>query len=116
MNWDRRLALKGMMAALGVVSLATLFGAAQAPSKQIPTTASGEEPPDPKLDPKRTKTILEQNQKDIKKDIQRLFQLATELKDEVEKTDAINTLSLPLLKKTDEIERLARQIREKAKG
>lgn len=116
MNWDRRVAVKWMMGTLGAVSLATLFGAAQAPSRQVPTTASGEDSPDPKLDPKRTKTILEQNQKDIKKDIQKLFQLANELKDEVEKTDAINTLSLSLLKKTDEIERLARQIREKAKG
>ena len=116
MNCDRRKVMKGMMKTLGVVSFAALFGATRTPSQQTPTTASGEEPPDPRLDPKRTKTILEQNQKDIKKDIQKLFQLANDLKDEVEKTDAINTLSLPLLKKTEEIERLARQIREKAKG
>ncbi len=116
MNWDRRGAMKGMAGTFAVASLATLFGAAGTHSRQTPKTASGEEPSDPKLDPKRTKAMLEQNQKDIKKDIQKLFQLANELKDEVEKTDAINTLSLPLLRKTEEIERLARQIREKAKG
>lgn len=120
MNWHRRVAVKCMIGTFGAVSLTALCGASEAASQQVPATASGEESPDakldPRLDPKRTKIILEQKQKDIKKDIQRLFQLATELKDEIEKTDAVNTLSLPLLKKTDEIERLARQIRDKAKG
>ena len=111
----RRDALRLLSGTLGAMIVAPLFAEAQS-AKQSPPTASGEETPDPKLDPKRTKAILEQNQKDLKKDIQKLFQLASDLKDEAEKTDAINTLSLPLLKKTEEIERLARQIREKAKG
>ncbi len=116
MNLPRRDALKWVAGTLSAMALGASLVRGQAASKQIPATASGEEPPDSKLDPKRAKSILEQNQKDLKKDIQKLFQLATELKDEAEKTDAINTLSLPLLKKTEEIERLARQIREKAKG
>ena len=116
MHWERRDAVKWMLGTLGAMSFAARFGVAQTPLRQVPTTASGEDSPDAKLDPKRSKNVLEQNQKDIKKDIQKLFQLATELKDEVEKTDAINTLSLPLLKKTEDIEKLARQIREKAKG
>jgi hypothetical protein len=115
MNLLRRDALKWLSGTLGAIIVAAFFAEAQS-AKQAPVTASGEETPDPKLDPKRTKTILEQNQKDLKKDIEKLFQLATDLKDEVEKTDSINTLSLQLLKKTEEIERLARQIREKAKG
>ena len=63
-----------------------------------------------------TKTILEANQKDIKKNVERLYQLASELKTEVEKTDSVQVLSLALLKKTEEIEKLAKDIRSRAKG
>jgi hypothetical protein len=67
----------------------------------------------PKLDPK---LILEANQKEIKKNVERLYDLASELKAEVEKTDSVRVLSLAMLKKTDEIEKLAKEIRSRAKG
>ena len=63
-----------------------------------------------------TKVLLEENQKDIKKNVEKLFDLATQLKDQVEKTDATAVLSLAMVKKAEEIERLARQIKERAKG
>jgi hypothetical protein len=62
------------------------------------------------------KAILEQHQKDIKKDIEKLYDLATQLKTEVEKTDATSVLSLGMVKKAEEIEKLARQIKDHAKG
>ena len=63
-----------------------------------------------------TKSVLEQRQKDMKKDVDRLYQLASDLKAEVDKTDATAVLSLAMLKKTEEIEKLAKQIRDHAKG
>jgi len=66
-----------------------------------------------KIDPK---TILESNQKDIKKSVEKLYQLASELKAEVEKTDAVKVLSVVMLKKTEEIEKLAKEIRSRAVG
>jgi len=72
-----------------------------------------DDPNSPKI---ATKAILEANQKDIKKNVERLFQLASELKTEVEKTDSVQVLSLALLKKTEEIEKLAKDIRSRAKG
>jgi hypothetical protein len=63
-----------------------------------------------------TKAVLEQHQKDIKKDIEKLYDLATQLKTEVEKTDATSVLSLGMVKKAEEIEKLARQIKDHAKG
>jgi sugar-specific transcriptional regulator TrmB len=63
-----------------------------------------------------TKAMLEQRQKDIKKDIEKLFDLATQLKTEVEKTDATTVLSLGMVKKAEEIEKLAKQIKDHAKG
>ena len=65
--------------------------------------------PDPKL-------ILEANRKEIRKDVERLYDLASELKAEVEKTDSVQVLALAMLRKTDEIEKLAKEIRSRAKG
>ena len=118
MNGTRREVLKIAAGAAGFAALGAWSLRAQDPSERNPsrTTASGEANPDGMTDPKRVKAVLEQNQKDIKKNIEKLFQLASELKEEIEKTDATTTLSLAMVRKTEEIEKLAHQIREKTKG
>jgi len=82
-------------------------------------------PPDPSPDADASgsttlkspaKVALEANEKDIKKNIEKLFQLATDLKAEVEKTDSSQVLSLAMVKKAEEIEKLAREIKTRAKG
>ena len=60
--------------------------------------------------------MLEENQKDIKKKVQKLYELATELKGEVDKTDSSKVLSLNLVRKAEEIEKLAREIKNRSKG
>jgi hypothetical protein len=72
-----------------------------------------DDPNPPKIDPK---LILESNQKEIKKNVEKLYDLASELKAEVEKTDSVQVLSMAMLRKTEEIEKLAREIRSRAKG
>lgn len=72
-----------------------------------------EDPDEPKID---SKALLESNQKDIKKNIEKLYQLASELKAEVEKTDSVQVLSVVMLKKAEEIEKLAKGIRSRAIG
>ena len=72
-----------------------------------------EDPDEPKID---SKAMLEANQKDIKKNIERLYQLASELKAEVEKTDSVQVLSVVMVKKAEEIEKLAKGIRSRAIG
>jgi hypothetical protein len=81
--------------------------------RREPATADEGEGPNPAS---ATKALLEQRQKGIKKDVEKLFDLATELKNEVEKTDATAVLSMAMVKKTEEIEKLAKQIRDSAKG
>ncbi len=88
-------------------------GMGQAPGQSNPVTPPE---PDPALAESARKAMLEQNQKDIKKNVEKLYQLASELKEQVEKTDSATVLSLALLRKTEEIEKLARQIRDRAKG
>lgn len=54
-------------------------------------------------------------QQEIKKDTDALLALATELKQYVDKTNE-NTLSLDVIKKAEQIEKLAKTVREKMKG
>ncbi len=56
-----------------------------------------------------------QRQEEIKKDTDKLLKLATELKQSVDKTTE-NTLSLDVIKKAEEIEKLAKNVKEKMKG
>ena len=84
------------------------------PSPPDPTPDADESSAQPGKSP--TKTMLEANEKDIKKSIEKLYQLATDLKAEVEKTDSSQVLSLGMLKKAEEIERLAHDIKTRAKG
>jgi len=118
MDRTRRNALKILAGAVGIAALGARPAAGQDSSQRNPAgkSASGDPNPDPAADPKRAKALLEQNQKDIKKNIEKLFQLATELKDEVDKTDATTVLSMAMVRKAEDIERLAHQIKERAKG
>jgi hypothetical protein len=54
-------------------------------------------------------------QVELRMDVQRLYALSTELKDEVDRTNPDTVLSLSVLKRTQDIEKLAKQIRERAK-
>ena len=56
-----------------------------------------------------------QRQEEIKKDTEKLLELATELKQSVDKSSA-NTLSLDVIKKAEQIEKLAKTVKEKMKG
>ena len=77
-----------------------------------PQPSGPEVPPAPNID----KKILENNDKDIKKKVEQLYQLANELREEVEKTDSSKVLSLNLVKKAEEIEKLAHDIKNRSKG
>ncbi|HEV8075497.1 MAG TPA: hypothetical protein VGP66_06595 [Candidatus Acidoferrum sp.] len=72
--------------------------------------------PENPLAPPAEKRMLEENQKDIKKKVEKLYDLATELKAEVDKTDSSKVLSLNLVRKAEEIEKLARDIKNRSKG
>lgn len=63
----------------------------------------------------RDKALNKQRQADLKKDTDKLYQLATELKDAVDKTNE-NMLSVDVIKKADEIEKLAKEVRKKMKN
>lgn len=62
-----------------------------------------------------TSAQLRQNQRDIRKDVDQLFSLAQELKNLAAKDDAAQELSVGLIKKTEQIEKLAKKIHDLAR-
>lgn len=59
--------------------------------------------------------LNEERQRQLVKDTDKLLALATELKNEVDKTDK-NVLSIEVVKKATEIEKLAKSVKEKMKA
>ncbi len=70
--------------------------------------------PGPKQPDKRT--VDRQNQAEVKADVERLYQLIGELREQVQKSDVTSTLSISVVKKAKEIEKLAKQVKDRARG
>ena len=64
---------------------------------------------------KQAKEMNQERQATLKKDTEKLLQIATELKQQVDKTNE-NQLSLEVIRKTEEVEKLAKSIRDKMKN
>jgi len=67
------------------------------------------------MDREMAKKANQARQADLKRDTDKLLQLATELKKYVDKSNE-NVLSVEVLKKAEEIEKLAHRVKEKMKG
>ena len=57
-----------------------------------------------------------QNEKEFREGVEKLHQLTTEVRDELEKTMTTDVLSVRMVKKMEEIEKLAKSLKNKAKG
>ena len=113
MQRDRRAFLSRFAAALPSIGF---LWAGQRPPDQNPRTDPRPKEDDTTLAGPPAKAVLKENEKDIKKDIEKLYQLVGELKAEVEKTDSVQVLSVVMVKKAEEIEKLAKGIRSRAIG
>jgi hypothetical protein len=113
---SRRTFLGGLLTA----GLATGLAGELTPGQNPQLPQDPKNPPDGKpenpLAPPAEKRMLEENEKDIKKKVEKLYDLATELKAEVDKTDSSKVLSLNLVRKAEEIEKLARDIKNRSRG
>ncbi len=113
----RRMAGAATLAAAGV----WVSGEAQTPSpmpspnaprnQNVPGGFDG--PPLGRADRMQNNPLLQQQ---IAASVQQLYKLAVELKDEAEHTNMSATFSLNFVKKAQQIEKLAKQIKDKSKG
>ena len=87
------------------------------PSPNAPNPNSphriGDPEPTTGTDPKM---IDKQNQAEIRLEVQKLSDLVSELKEQIDKSDANSTLSISVVKKAQQIEKLAKQIKDRAKS
>jgi hypothetical protein len=93
------------------------LSAEQDSTLQLPGVAPPERH-DPWSDQQRREMEKKQNVKreqDIKRDTDKLLELSTELKQYVDRTNE-NIISMDVIKKAEQIEKLAKNIREKMKG
>ena len=59
---------------------------------------------------------MQQDEKEFREGVERLYQLTSDLREEVQKTTTTEVLSVRMIKKTEEIEKLAKVLKNKAKG
>ena len=115
LGWSKFLLTAALLLSLG------RYGAAQAsqPSPPLPgvppQTSPTEDPWEVQQHKAMVKKVNLQLQQEIKKDTEKLLQLATELQQSVEQSNE-NTLSLEVIKKAEQIEKLAKTVKDKMKG
>ena len=123
---SRRHLLAGMVGVVGAFAAKPLLSGLQAPAPgsgaaprakvypngRDPNHSTGIEDPS-RPDPR---AITRANQMEIRTDIAKLYEMVSELKEQIDKTDASSTLSLAVVKKAHEIEKLAKQIKNLARG
>jgi hypothetical protein len=125
---SRRRLMMTCLGAAGVLTGQSLIAALQSPGpggrpapqpRPSPNTPNGNYPPGlqgPRPKEPDQKAIDRANQKELRDEVSKLFDMVTELKDQVERVDATSTLSMSVVKKAQQIEKLAKQIKELAKG
>ena len=101
------------VSALPLVSQANNHGFPQSPG--MPQKSGPEDEPRQRIEREMAKKANQDRQADLKRDTDKLFKLANELKDYVDKTNE-NLLSVDVVKKAEEIEKLARSVKDKMKG
>ena len=83
------------------------------PRMPIPQDAIGPAPPEPKINPAER---MKRNQAEIEKSMTRLKEAVGELQKDFDANSATSVLSMSAVHKTEEIEKLARQIRSLMRG
>jgi hypothetical protein len=75
-----------------------------------------ENPRPGEMSPAQKRIILTENQKNLRKDVEQLFKLASELRKEVSRTNFFEVLPVHFVQKAGEIEKLAKKIKDLARG
>jgi hypothetical protein len=110
---------RGFVMALAAVSsgLALLSGKVWAQEREhIPGMPQPPAPGDPSQQDKNAAPPDPKHEKEFRAGVQKLYQMSADLKEEVEKTMTTDVLSVRMYKKMEDIEKLAKQLKNKVKG
>jgi hypothetical protein len=121
MRETRRRFVLALVAAPAWISLpgALLMAQKRRPFPEPPEPAEKQNPADAESQAsshRSSRNVLQENEREFRAGVERLYQLSSELRDEVQKTATSDVLSVRMYKKTEEIEKLAKQLKSKAKG
>jgi uncharacterized protein YlxW (UPF0749 family) len=100
-----------------VASLALIMrgmALAATPVPAAPQVETRQDPAQKEMQERMGREANKKRQQDIREETDKLFQLATELKAAVDKTNE-NLLSLDVVRKAEEVEKLAKKVKEKMK-
>lgn len=107
-----------IVASLSVAAAAAAVCAAQQapPASQVPPPFPPAEPPEVKRNPKRDRAILKANRDAVAKDVKRMSELVDALQKQLNENDTADILSLDVIRKSEEIEKLAKHVRDLVRG
>jgi hypothetical protein len=98
---------------IALVFCGTAFITPVAPAS-TPQYETREDPSKKEMQDRMMREANKKRQQDIREETDKLFQLATDLKAAVDKTNE-NLLSLDVVRKAEEVEKLAKKVKEKMK-
>ena len=122
MRETRRVFVMTMAGVAGVLAAEEAWLFAQNPPTPPPPPQPAERPnpaeihANPQAAAAARRARLHQNEKEFREGVDHLYQLTSELREEVRKTPTTDVLSIRMVKKTEEIEKLAKVLKAKAKG
>ncbi len=120
-----RLAIATGALVAGVAAGPTSFLTVQRPVQTTPQPVASPNAPNPSYPQGMNgpgakepdaKTLDKQNQAEVKAEVEKLYALVFELRETMKQTDSNSTLSVTVVKKAQQIEKLAKEIKDRAKN
>ena len=98
---------------LVLIMCGAILAATPAPARS-PQIETRQDPAQKEMQDRMAREANKKRHQDIRNDTEKLFQLATELKAAVDKSNE-NLLSLEVIRKAEDVEKLAKKVKEKMK-
>jgi hypothetical protein len=122
MRYTRRNFFANLALLFGSLALVQEVSAAQNPPTPPPKPQPGYVPNPAEIHSNPAEVAAAQrarlleNEKEFRQGVERLYQLASDLRDELQKTPTTDVFSLRIVKQTEAIEKLAKSLKSKAKS
>ena len=117
---ERRAMYSSRRAFIGVslsIAASALWAAQQGPpASQVPPPFAPPESPESVRNSKRDRAVLKANRDAIAKDVTRMSDLVVALQKQLKENDSADILSLDVIRKSEEIEKLAKHVRDLVRG